>query len=68
MRALKLVAAAASVRHALGTPPTALEQRRLEETLRPVQARLGAAERARGWTEGSRLSIAEAMEYAVSDR
>jgi hypothetical protein len=65
-RALRLAGAAAALRAAAGTPPTAPEQARLDRWLAPVAAAVSDAVRARSWAEGQTMTREDAVAYALA--
>ena len=65
VRALKLAAAAANLRQLIGTPLPEAEQIKLEQTLLPAWTELGEDEGKRVWSEGSVLSLEQAIQYSA---
>ncbi len=65
-RALKLAAAAANLRRLIGAPLPQAEQAKLDQILLPAWTQLGGDESKRAWTEGSSLSLEQAIEYSMA--
>ena len=65
-RAIRLVGAAAALRHVVGAPLTAAEQQQLNAGLEPAQISLSPADRSRAWTEGWRMTLDEAVAYGTT--
>ena len=66
-RALRLAGAAAALREATGTPPTAPEQARLARWLAPLAATVSDDVRTRSWAEGQGMTREDAVMYALED-
>lgn len=65
VRALRLVAAGAALRAAIGAPLPPAEQARLDRFIGPARQATAADQRAAAEAEGSRLSIDEAVDLAL---
>jgi tetratricopeptide (TPR) repeat protein len=68
VRALRLLGAAAAIRHTLGLAPQPLEQSTPAVILEGVRTRLDAASTARAELEGWAMPLARALAYALDDR
>lgn len=66
-RAIRLAAAAASLRNVIGTPLTPSEQRQVNSGLEPAHTTLTRDERSTAWIEGWTMSLEEALEYGLSE-
>ena len=66
-RALKLASAAAHLRRVIGAPLPQAEQTRLDRTLLPAWESLTDAEGSSAWSEGSAMSIENAIEYSFDE-
>ena len=66
-RALKLAAAAAHLRQLISAPLHQADQSKLEQTLLPAWKSLTEAEGKRAWTEGSAMSLEEAIKDSVEE-
>ena len=64
-RALRLAGAAAAMREKLGMPPSAAEQKELDQMLRDTRDNLGEAEQMKSWAEGHVMSIDNVLEYVL---
>jgi tetratricopeptide (TPR) repeat protein len=67
VRALRLIGAAAAIRHTLGLAPQPLEQGTPVDILGGVQTRLDAPSTARAKLEGWTMPLARAIAYALDD-
>ena len=67
-RALKLAAAAAHLRQLISAPLHQAEQSRLEQALLLAWKSLNEAEGKRAWTEGSEMSLEQAIQYSLEGR
>jgi tetratricopeptide (TPR) repeat protein len=63
--ALTLAGAAAGMREKLGMPPSAAEQKELDQMLRDTRDNLAEAERNKSWAEGHLMSIDNVLEYVL---
>jgi predicted ATPase len=68
LRAARLLAAAESLRTAIGTPVKCIEMLEFERVRDELRRRLDEASRLRAWDVGSSLSFDEAIGYAVHDQ
>ena len=66
-RALKLAAAAAHLRELISAPLHQAEQSKLDQTLLPAWESLTEAEGKRAWTQGSAMSLQEAIQYSLEE-
>jgi predicted ATPase len=66
-RALKLAAAAAHLRQLINAPLHQEEQSKLDQTLLPAWKSLTDAEGKRAWTEGSAMSLEEAIRDSLAE-
>jgi predicted ATPase/DNA-binding winged helix-turn-helix (wHTH) protein len=66
-RALKLAAAAAHLRQLISAPLHQAEQSKLDQRLLPAWKSLTEAERNRAWTEGSAMSLEEAIKDSLEE-
>ncbi|MFN8472310.1 MAG: tetratricopeptide repeat protein [Anaerolineae bacterium] len=64
-RALRLAAAAEALRETVGAPLSEPEQKRLAQTLAPVQESLGAEISAARWADGRTLTFEQAIDMAL---
>jgi tetratricopeptide (TPR) repeat protein len=67
VRALRLIGAAAAIRHTLGLAPQPLYQRTPADILEGVRTRLDAASTTRAELEGWAMPLARALAYALDD-
>jgi predicted ATPase/tRNA A-37 threonylcarbamoyl transferase component Bud32 len=67
VRALRLIGAAAAIRHTMGLAQQSLEQDTPADILDGVRARLDAASTARAELEGWAMPLARAVAYALDD-
>jgi predicted ATPase len=67
-RAIRLAAAAAALRSAIGAPLTEWEQRLLNAELETAQTALTADERTRAWTEGWMMPLEQALDDGLAGR
>ncbi|MFN8499076.1 MAG: tetratricopeptide repeat protein [Anaerolineae bacterium] len=65
-RALRLAAAAETLRETLGAPLSEPEQKRLTQALAPVRESLGEARAADTWASGRQLTFEQAIEIALT--
>jgi tetratricopeptide (TPR) repeat protein len=66
-RALKLAAAAAHLRQLISAPLHQAEQSKLDQTLLPAWKSLTDADGKRAWTEGSAMSLEEAIKDSLEE-
>lgn len=66
-RALKLASAAAHLRRVIGAPLPQAEQTRLDHTLVAAWESLTDAEGSLAWSEGSAMSLENAIEYSLDE-
>ncbi|MFN8485837.1 MAG: tetratricopeptide repeat protein [Anaerolineae bacterium] len=66
LRALRLAAAAETLRETVGAPLSEPEQKRLAQTLAPVRASLGDGAATDAWAAGRTLTFDQAIEMALS--
>ncbi len=66
-RALKLAAAAAHLRHAIGAPLPQAEQSKLDRALLPARESLTEPERNGAWAEGSTMGLQTAIQYSLEE-
>ena len=66
-RALKLAAAATHLRQLISAPLHQAEQSKLDQTLLPAWKSLTNAEGKRAWTEGSAMSLEEAIKDSLKE-
>jgi predicted ATPase/DNA-binding winged helix-turn-helix (wHTH) protein len=66
-RALKLAAAAAHLRQLISAPLHQAEQSKLDQTLLPAWKSLTEAEGKRAWSEGSAMSLEEAIKDSLEE-
>ena len=64
-RAVAILGAADSLRKMIGTNPTPLEQAEYERELSALREKMDASIIARAWEEGQRLSMEEAIDFAL---
>ena len=67
-RALKLAAAAAHLRQLISAPLHQAEQSKLEQSLLVAWKSLNEAEGKRAWTEGSEMSLEQAIQFSLEGR
>jgi predicted ATPase len=67
-RALKLAAAAAHLRQLISAPLHQAEQSKLEQSLLMAWKSLNEAEGKRAWTEGSEMSLEQAIQFSLEGR
>jgi len=66
-RAIRLAGAANHLRRQLSAPLPQVEQTRLDQSLSSAWVALGEPEGKLAWAEGSQMSIAQAVLYAVEE-
>ncbi len=64
-RAIRLAAAAASLRDVIGTALTPVEQRLMASGLEPSNIALSPAERSQAWVEGWTMTFEQAIAYGM---
>jgi predicted ATPase/DNA-binding winged helix-turn-helix (wHTH) protein len=67
VRALKLGAAAAHLRRLISAPLPQTEQSKLDQMLTPAWKSLSGSEAADAWSEGSGMSLEEAVRYSLEE-
>jgi tetratricopeptide (TPR) repeat protein len=65
-QALKLAGAAATLREKLGRPPSAVERKELDESLREARKNLTPVDQTNAWNEGRSMNLDEILEYTLA--